>query len=250
MREFMRALTPPLIWRLHRLLRRRAVAITLPRGRPEFESVDHYGNTSLFAFEVLRAHGLKPEETTLLSVGCKMAHLIDYLCVFRSVIHCTMVDTYIPVPLSQLPAHCEVIQGDFFDLSIRRFDFVLAQASLHCLSDTRYGNVFSERTIRRPYDAARKLRELIGSRAVPVVASVAVADAEHFHNDNVTLSHEKFVKSFEKHGFGLKAYFFDYYSGMWPQTPLAVTPELRRSKLFPSPSTSEWHYVIGNYHFA
>ena len=214
------------------------------------EVVDFWGNTSLFALEVIQRHG-PLNEMSLLSLGNRMAHLADYVAVFGKVYHSTLLKTMFPVSLNSVEENPAVLEGDFFQLRPLDVDCVISQGSIHCLNDSRYGNEASKAGWQRPYQAAQKLREIIGAGSIPVVVSIAVHRTESWIDDNARLSHDKFVASFLSAGFTLREHFFDYYCYGMPQLPEYLEPHYRRSKELPTTeqAPSEYNYVIGNYYF-
>ena len=76
------------------------------------EVIDFWGNTSLFALEVIQRHG-PLNEMSLLSLGNRMAHLADYVAVFGKVYHSTLLKTMFPVSLNSVRKR--VLRG-FFQL--------------------------------------------------------------------------------------------------------------------------------------
>lgn len=215
---------------------------------PAFEFVNYHGNTSLFALDVLRRHG-RPSDMRLLSVGCLMPHLADYLAIFAAVHHATMTETRLPVPPGGCPADLVLHRGDLFDLGRLDVDCVISHAAIHCFNDTRYGNAPAADGWGKPYRAATKLREIAG-RAVPTVVSVAVHREERFFDNNAHVGHEKFVASFERAGFTLKQHFFDYVCGGIAQRPEYLELEYRRCDRLPAVPASPREWVAGNYYFA
>ena len=63
-------------------IERDSAGIDAESNDPKFEFINYYGNTSLFALDVLCKHGLLAE-MKLLSVACLMPHLADYLAIFQ-----------------------------------------------------------------------------------------------------------------------------------------------------------------------
>ena len=185
----------------------------------------------------------------LLSLACLMPHLADYLAVFRTVHHATMTATYLPFPAEQSPAKLVLHQKDFFAPGPLDVDCVISHAAIHCFNDTRYGNVHSAQGFEKPYEAPAKLRHIVGDKHVPAIVSIAVNREEGFFDNNTHLAHEKFVAAFERSGFSLEDYFFDYVCGGIPQKPHYLNPEYRRSKKLPEINESPRHWVVGNYYF-
>jgi hypothetical protein len=214
------------------------------------EVIDFWANTSLFALEVIQGHG-PLNEMRLLSLGNRMSHLADYVAVFEKVYHSTLLKTMFPVSRNGSEAKLAVLKADFFELRPLDVDCVISQGSIHCLNDSRYGNEASKAGWQRPYQAALKLRQIIGDRSIPVVVSIAVHRTESWIDDNARLAHDKFVASFLSAGFSLREYFFDYYCYGMPQLPEYIEPQYRRSKELPTAvqAPSEYNYVIGNYYF-
>jgi hypothetical protein len=212
----------------------------------EMEFIDFWANTSLFALEVIQRHG-RLNEMRLLSLGNRMAHLADYVAVFGKVYHSTLLKTMFPSATDDLA----VLEGDVFDLGALEVDCVISQGSIHCLNDSRYGNEANQAGWQRPYQAAKKLRQIIGDKSIPVVVSIAVHRTESMIDDNARLSHEKFVDSFLGAGFSLQEYFFDYCCFGMPPLPEYLEPRYRRSQELPTneQAPSEYNYVIGNYYF-
>lgn len=216
----------------------------------KLEFIDYWGNTSLFALEVIQRHG-RLNEMRLLSVGNRMAHLADYVALFRKVYHSTTLKTMLPFDNGSFGKDITVLDGDFFQLGKLDVDCVISQASIHCLNDSRYGNEASKAGWRRPYQAAQKLREIIGDKSMPVVVSIGVHRTESWIDDNARLSHDKFLESFIGAGFSLQEHFFDYCCYGMPQLPEYFEPHYRRSKELPTneQAPGEYNYVIGNYYF-
>jgi len=255
-KKIVRSITPPAIWDLARFALGRSNQMTLSDtanpgpDRPDLEYVDFYGNTSLFALEVLRQRG-PLGEMRLLSLGNKMAHLADYLALFGTIYHNTMIQTVVPVSPQQSLAELILLREDFFGLPPLQIDCVISQASIHCLNDTRYGNAGSTDGWQKPYQAADKLREVIGSKSIPVIVSIAAHHAESFIDDNARLGHKKFVSSFTEAGFTLQEHFFDYLCYGMPFRPEYLEVGYRRARNLPAEeqAASEYNYVIGNYYF-
>jgi len=212
---------------------------------PRFEFVDYYGNTSIFALQSVRRHG-EFKSMNLLSIACLRAHLVDYMSIFRSVHHVTMVETRLPIPPG--PSF-HMHQQDFFSLPSLDVDCVISHAAIHCFNDTRYGNAPCADGFEKPYQVPAKLRQITGQKKLPVIVSIAVNREEGFFDNNAHLAHDKFVAAFESSGFQLQDYFFDYLCGGIPPKPQYLDVEYRRSKNLPEATGSRWHYVIGNYYF-
>jgi hypothetical protein len=214
---------------------------------PTLEFINYYGNTSLFALDVLRKQG-RLDQMKLLSIGCLMPHLADYLGLFQSVHHNTLVTTRLPMPPGLFPAKFVEHRMDFFGLPALNIDCVISHAAIHCFNDTRYGNARSS-DWQKPYLAAGKLREIAGPKRLPVIVSIAVNREEGFFDNNVHLAHGKFVASFERAGFMLREYFFDYVCGGTSFRPEYLEYGYRRSKHLPSQVESPQQWVVGNYFF-
>ena len=214
------------------------------------EFVDFYANTSLYALQVLQTHG-NLKEMTLLSLGNRMSHLADYLALFKKVYLCTQLDTLIPMRADACPAELVELKGDFFDLPPLNIDCFISQASIHCLNDTRYGNLEVNGGWQRPYQAAAKLRQIIGQKPVPIIVSIAVANSESLIDDNARLDHNKFIESFVNAGFTLQEFFFDYLCYGLPTRPQYFEVQYRRAKELPPQEDlpGEYNYVIGTYYF-
>lgn len=243
------AVTPPVLMKgllqlFHGRRRETAVRLIPPSG---VEHLDHYANTSLYMLDTLMRLG-PLAQMKLLSLGCRTSHVGDYLALFQAVYHNTTVPTYLQVSGAGAGGDLQLLEGDFFELPRLDVDAVTSHATIHCYSDTRYGNPFSA-SERRPYLVARKLREILPARPTPIVVSVAVNRDEHFADELTHVSHEKFVESFVREGFGLQGHYFDYLSGGWPFSDSNLLPERRRSPTLPESSAADWHYVEGTYFF-
>jgi hypothetical protein len=186
---------------------------------------------------------------SLLSIGCRMAHLADYLALFRVVHHSTMTGTHLPMPPDECPARLVLHQGDFFDLPTLEINCVISHAVIHCFNDSRYGNARTEPADRKPYQAAAKLRQIVGPRCVPTVVCVSVHREEGFFDNNTHLAHDRFVASFQQAGFTLQDHFFDYVCGGIRQRPEYLDYAYRRSKTLPAHPESPREWVAGNYYF-
>lgn len=218
------------------------------QGKVEF--IDFYGNTSLFALEVMQCHGTL-NEMTLLSLGNRMSHLADYVALFGAIYHSTLLETQVPDTLDGRSRKLEILIGDFFELPKLDVDCVVSQAAIHCLNDTRYGNQGNASGWQRPYQAAAKLRQIIPEKPIPIVISIATHRTESLIDDNARLAHDRFVDSFEASGFSLQRYFFDYLCYGMPAREEYLTPPYRRAKELPDDKDApgEYNYVIGNYYF-
>ena len=254
-KQVIKSITPPVVLDLIRL------AASKPRSQPELalagpdpqiEFVDFYAHTSFFALEKLRERGTPLKEMSLFSLGNKMAHLADYLALFAAVYHNTMLQTEVPVEPDECPSALTILREDFFSLPPLNIDCVISHAAIHCLNDSRYGNGASTEGWQRPYQAAGKLRQIIGDKSIPIIVSIAVHETESFIDDNARLSHEKFVDSFRRAGFSLEDHFFDYLCHGMPFRPEYLETRYRRSKRLPQlrDFPSDYSYVIGNYYFA
>lgn len=220
----------------------------LESNDPKFEFINYYGNTSLFALDVLRRHGAL-SDMKLLSIASRMPHLADYLALFHTVHHNTMTDTRLPLPPERCPARLVMHQKDLFDLEPLDIDCVISHAAIHCLNDSRYGNAPTDTGRRKPYRAAWKIRQIVGTKPTPVIVSISVNRDEGFFDNNTHLSHDRFIQSFTEAGFVLQEHFFDYLCGGITQQPQYMEWAYRRSKAFPeSESAKTW--VVGNYYFS
>jgi hypothetical protein len=215
---------------------------------PKFEFINYHGNTSMFALEILRCRG-PLEKMKLLSIACLMPHLADYLALFHTVHHNSLVTTRLPLPPELFAAKFVEHQIDFFDLPPMEIDCVISHAAIHCFNDSRYGNNTSSDGWQKPYQVPAKLRQIVGNKPTPVIASIAVNRTEGFYDNNVHLSHERFIESFRKAGFELREYFFDYVCGGIPQKPEYLDFGYRRSKELPENQANPKEWVAGNYYF-
>jgi hypothetical protein len=215
-----------------------------------FEYIDSYGNTSMFALDVVRKKG-DVSRMRLLSLGCRMNHLADYAQIFQSVHHNTMLDTHIPIVAENGNEKLVTLRKDFFTLSPLDVDCVISQATLQCYNWTAYGNQDFGSDVRKSYRVPQKLRSIIGEKSIPIIISVPVGHEEHLFDNNAHLSAETFVNSFTDAGFNLQLHFFDYVSGSLPLLPEYLKPEYRRASSLPGRDIldNEWKYVIGNYYF-
>ena len=256
LKKVLKSISPPIFVDLARLTfpRRGSSAQSPAEGsvidENKVEFIDFYGNTSLFALEVMQRQGTL-KQMRLLSLGNRMSHLADYVAVFGTVYHSTLLKTLFPVATTGPSGNLVVLEEDFFELTPFPLDCVISQAAIHCLNDSRYGNQADKAGWQRPYQAAQKLREIIGQRSIPIVVSIAVHRTESRIDDNARLSHEKFVESFRGAGFSLREHFFDYCCFGMPQRAEYFEEQYRRATELPTDeqAPSEYNYVIGNYYF-
>ncbi len=216
---------------------------------PKIEFFSYYANTSLFALDVLRRHG-RLADMSLLSVGCHMPHLADYLALFGTVHHNSLVETSLPLPPDRFPARFVEHRCDFFDLPDVPVDAVVSHAAFHCFNDSRYGNAAAADGWERPYQVPARLRRMAGDRRVPVVASMSVHRHHVSYDGNAVLGHDRVVAAFEAAGFRLVEHFFDYLCGGMQFDPSFLRPEHRRSKTLPGTASWPGEWVAGNYYFA
>lgn len=245
-----KSITPPVLMNLARNMRGQA-SHEAPQGpdSENLEYVDFYGNTSMFALETLQRLG-QLKDMSLFSLGNKMAHLGDYLALFGTVYHNTTMRTELPVN-AQGASKLVLLREDFFSLGPLDIDCVISHAAIHCLNDTRYANTGSTLGWQRPYQAAAKLREIIGTKTVPVIVSIATHHEESFIDNNARLGHQKFLDSFSQSGFTLKEHFFDYLCYGLPYRQEYLSPQYRRASTLPDgEAPGPYHYVIGNYYFS
>ena len=236
---------PPFLWQVLRGI----ASGRGPGASPALEIVDYYANASLFAIDRLRALG-DPAAMRLFSLGSRILHLADYVGMFSKVYHATMVDTVFPFEVD--PSRLAVLRGDVFELAPFEFDCVISHSTIHCLSDSRYGNVRApgeDPTVPKPYRFAAQLRRLVGSRRVPAFLTVAVNHDECFTDNNSWLSHERFVRSFLDAGFELREHFFDFRTGGVADQDAYNDPGVRRSPTLPKRGDRGFQYVAGTYHF-
>lgn len=212
------------------------------------EFIDYYGNTSLFALDCLKDFG-PLNELRLLSIGCRMAHLIDYIALFKSVYHNTTVDTSFPIPVEGFGKPVSLNKGDLFNLPKLDIDCIISHGVFHCVDDKRYHNDLQNNQSRRPYIVAGKLREIIGTKKIPIIVSIAVNEEDYFGERFAFLAHEKFVQSFADAGFKLQNYFFDYLCDGMPVKKEHFEHTYRRTQILPGKKYSELDYVHGNYFF-
>jgi hypothetical protein len=117
------------------------------------------------------------------------------------------------------------------------------------LTDARYGNQIPEETEsqQRPYNVAKKIRELAGAKKLAVLFSAAISNQEILSHDFCSLDNQKLIHSFEREGFILKKVFYDKLCGGLnrnkPQIGERLTMELPLAHLH------EHHYVVGSYYF-
>lgn len=259
LKKVVKSITPPIVmemarWALGRQGRgsktSRMPDADLIGDENSLEFIDFWGNTSLFALEVAQRHA-PLKQMRLLSIGNRMAHVADYIGLFRTVYHSTTLKTAFPVSADNSPSELVLLEEDFFDLPSMNVDCIISQAAIHCLNDSRYGNLGTAAGWQRPYQAAAKLRQIIGERSIPVVVSIAVHRTEALIDDNARLAHEKFVQSFLDAGFSLQEFFFDYLCFGMPQLTKYLDVRYRRAKDLPTEeqAPSEYNYVIGNYYF-
>src|SRR5881227_67647 len=102
-----------------------SIPSVLESSDPRLEFINYYGNTSLFALDVLRRRG-NLSEMKLLSIGSRMPHLADYLGLFHTVHHNTMVRTCLPLPPERFGARLAMHQCDLFELGALDVDCVIS----------------------------------------------------------------------------------------------------------------------------
>jgi len=184
----------------------------------------------------------------LLSIACRMSHLADYLGIFHTVYHNTMMETLLPFTSEQFPARYVEYRQDFFSMPPLDVDCVMSHSAIHCFNDSRYGNAAASDAWEKPYQAATKLRQIVGDRKIPAFITVPVNRHENFRDNNVHLLHEKFIRSFEQAGFMLQDHYFDYVSGGLTQNRGYLELPYRRSQDLPTETLAK-EFVIGNYYF-
>jgi len=256
LKKVVKSITPPLVVDMGRKIIGRqlepagTVGALADSLEHEIEVIDFWSNTSLYALEVIQKHG-PLQNMKLLSIGNRMASLADYLAVFGKTYHNTLLKTLVPDGSLLSSGRVEILQADFFELGPLDIDCVISQAAIHCLNDTRYGNEGDNTGWARPYQAGAKFREIVGTRRIPVVISIATHETESLIDDNARLQHDKFVRSFTEVGFSLEDYFFDYLCYGMPARPEYLDAKYRRSKQLPNSNEApnEYNYVIGNYYF-
>ncbi len=215
---------------------------------PKMEFVNYHANTSLFALSIIQQN--KPlNQQKLFSIACLMPHLADYLALFHTVHHSSLVETHWPAPPDRFPAKLFEHRNDFFELPPLDIDCVISHAAIHCFNDTRYGNTNNSTGWQRPYQVPAKLRQIIGKKQIPIILSISVNKDEAFIDNNTHLSHDKFIQSFRASGFELQDHFFDYVCGGIPQKPDYLKLEYRRSKTLPPIGGPQKDWIVGNYHF-
>src|SRR5437667_6981929 len=102
LKRIVKGVTPPIITDLaRRALGKVYRTEIIPESelidaQAKLEFIDFYGNTSLFALDVIQRYG-RLNEMRLFSLGNKMAHLVDYVAVFGTVYHSTWLKTFFPV---------------------------------------------------------------------------------------------------------------------------------------------------------
>ena len=243
----LRDLTPPVIWR--GLKRISSGLKNASQNAPQItiEEIDYHANTSNWTLEHLRGED-DLRRMKVLSITARVAHLADYVALFERVYHVTMIPPQIPFIYDR--HRLVVVVGDFFEMGPTDIDCVMSHVTVHCLSDTRYGNesAFGEEGMRRPYQFAEHLRKVIGSRRVPTFVSIAVNRDEGQVDNDRWLSHEKFLNSFQRHGFELKDHYFDYMCATDRQRQTYQNLEFRRAATLPV-NQSDINYVIGCYYF-
>lgn len=228
-------------------------ALFYKNGAIEKEVTDYYAVSSMFMLHSLvgQLGSLKGER--LLSVGCRISHLMDYAAIFKGVFHSTMIEAeevpeFVGVDFTQRV-------GDFFLLERRdvgEFDVVMSHVTVQCMADARYGNEVSSDPwggINRPYNFSKKLKSLVTSkpgRAIKVLVSIAVNVDGFLGANQGVLGHQRFIDSFERDGFVLKTCLFDKKCGGLKLNSYSgprLTTELPLAHL------ADNFYVVGNYYF-
>jgi hypothetical protein len=207
---------------------------------PAPEQPDYYAVASRYALERLREHG-DFSRMTLLCCTARMCHLADYVAIFGSVHHSSIVETDWPPGRKDPIFH----HGDFFDLQPLAIDCVISHATMHCVGDTRYGN--AKTAMERAYQFPGHLRSIAG-KTVPTFVTVAVNREERNWENNRCLSHDRVVKSFVDAGFALRDFYFDYLSG--GSNNNRQFHNCRQEKALPVIGTEGIQYVVGTYYFS
>jgi hypothetical protein len=121
------------------------------RGYIDRELPDYYAFTTAFMLGMLAQNGRKPENEVILSVGCRVDHLLNFTVSFKRVIHISMMEMEGAEDVLAVlnKRNFRQIVGDVFAIDAHALaagggcgdaDIVLSHATVHCLSDTRYGN--------------------------------------------------------------------------------------------------------------
>lgn len=207
------------------------------QGNKEMEYFDYYSMTSHFILKNTT------QDSNVLSVGCRLNQLLPMSHFYKNIIHVTSVpiqdlDNIEDVlPISNL----RIIIGDFFNLDYNLFpsvDTLISQATIHCMSDSRYFNEF-RKSEPAPYRFARKLIEICPNIKRAAV-SIAVNREENIEDNYTWLNEKKFLASFEKAGFECIDRFYDINK---------PGGGIRFSLMFPDNYATRHSYIIGNYFF-
>jgi len=238
-------LTPPILWRRaakHASAPPPPSSLILPP-----EELDYHALASRYALHRLTDYGAL-SEMKLLCCTARMCHLADYAALFGTVYHSSMLETHWPPSERRDPIF---YRGDFFDLEPLPVDCVISHTTMHCVSDTRYGNaIMTEKSpMARPYLFPAQLRRIIGDRSVPTFVTVAINHEERDWENNRWLSHESVLKCFAESGFNLQDYYFDYLTGGCINPDRFRTAAYRQTKELPPPSLEGVDYVVGTYYF-
>jgi hypothetical protein len=238
LKGILRELTPPIRWRA---AKKRAFAPPPPSSlilTPE--ELD-------YALHRLTDHG-RLSEMKLVCCTARMYHLADYAALFGTVYHSSMHETHWP-PSGRGDSISYV--GDLFDLEPLPVDCIISHATMHCLSDTRYGNETQtdKSPMVRPYLFPAQLRRMVGDRSLPTFVTVAVNHDERDWENNRWLSHEGVLKCFGASGSNLQDYYFDYLTGGCTNPDRFRADAYRQAKDLPPPSLEGVDYVMGTYYF-
>jgi hypothetical protein len=211
------------------------------------EELDYHALASRYALHRLTDHGIL-SEMKLLCCTARMPHLADYAALLGTVYHSSMLETRWPPSGRRDPIF---FHGDFFDLEPLPVDCVISHTTMHCVSDTRYGNEIEDgkSPMVRPYLFPAQLRSIVGDRSVPTFVTVAVNREERDWENNRWLSHEGVLKCFAASGFNLQDYYFDYMTGGCTNPDRFRPNAYRQAKELPPPSLEGVDYVVGTYYF-
>lgn len=233
------------------------------RNSRDIESFSYYGFSTFFMIDCIkeiRDFG----KLSVLSVGCRVEQLIGILPLFDKCLHNTMIGMEDIGEIQRIESGTDLneIVGDFFALNRSdilpflpyNIDVVLSQATIHCMSDSRYNNSKSMDQwggLERPYSFAKKLKLLIPNPQFAVIFSCAVSKEESLTDNSSWLNNQKLIDSFLAEGFTLKKHCFDKNqlvdTSCRGGTKAKSVPRI--SETLPLEYLESHDYVIGNYYF-
>ena len=214
----------------------------LAYGMKGKEEYDYYEFTTSFLISFIQENHLY--DKVALSIGGRIGGVVAVANLFSTVFHCSMMPMQDSDDFRKIFATNKLIEinTDFWKLNderIKNVEFVFSHATIHCLNDTRYGNL--NKDLDRIKKVPQHLKKIC-PKLKYILVSVPVNLENHFEDNNTWLGNESIIEEFDNAGFELKKAIYD-------KKCLDNKFDNRFSLEFPRDYCMNHMYIIGNFLF-